>query len=816
MPELLRLRTLQFEFSVWSNDIERRQQVYKRTLEKRAPSFSQATFHSRSHVRFSPPVVILDQFVLGQIENLEAHPDPNKIEELPLNESLFFENTQYQFEWIFFLPTKYARLTHRSKRINDAFRFVPERAGLPARLTGNISTGNDVGWLLLPLEFEENGQTNRSNISLEILPTKMILHQDLSAMYQVIDQTFPLWRFSLVEKTEQDAAKGMQRGHFPLMWLANFSQLHERLELGLKVIAQAPHSRLQPQVFFNKAARLKGRIPHKLEARINEDFATRQYNKRYQVRKKQLSVDTPENRFIKMVITQSKKQLEIFERGLRKNNEAPENQRLSDAFLNELHSWQEPLRKLTNQSFFKEVGGYTSSNRESLVLQQKTGYSLVYRVWQELKFYLDIFSNQSSVSMKSVAEIYEIWCFLCIKRILETELDFILETSNKVTLTLNDFFEYQLKDGFVGAFEFTRDDGVKAKLAHEPRFSKQGKNIRSYLVTQKPDIVLEVTLPKTNRKNSGKKFIWIFDAKYQIKKDSGGFDADNNETTDYVPDEAINQMHRYRDALIHLSQSAGPQEKDSESLVSQKSRPVFGAFALYPGFFDQRSEKNPYSDAIEEIGIGAFPLLPNSCDTWLTNFLREQIGASLQYPIEAMAENLYVKEAARIPHYGMSQKLYSDLTMTIALGRRENREDAYFEKFKQNSAQWYHLPQNLFLTKYGRHIASEIRYLAIADVGDDRSAHVQISRVWPIKHVSLVTRAEMTTEQTGRSSKSNESYYLFELGRPLLLSAMIQGVPNHPFDASIKLTQLKHLVNAKVFNELPSVYEEILARGNSN
>ncbi|WP_245609105.1 DUF2357 domain-containing protein [Vibrio rhizosphaerae] len=56
-----------------------------------------------------------------------------------------------------------------------------------------------------------------------------------------IDKVYPLWRFSLVEKTEQDAATSQQRGHFPLMWLANFTVLRKRFEQGLQVICAAPH-----------------------------------------------------------------------------------------------------------------------------------------------------------------------------------------------------------------------------------------------------------------------------------------------------------------------------------------------------------------------------------------------------------------------------------------------------------------------------------------------------------------------------------------------------------------------------------------------
>ncbi|MDF1622057.1 MAG: restriction endonuclease-like protein [Pseudohongiella nitratireducens] len=844
MPELIRLQTPDFEFSVWANDISQRLSVYQNTMAHRAS----ANHVQPSYVlRFAPAVELSNAIEpqglvadsLGKSELNESGLVANglaKHAELTLNSPLFFENTQYQFELVFLSEVSNARLTHRSQSVNEAFRFSPEiktsRGLMPARLTGTINTGNDVGWFRLPLTIELNGKTQTQHIAFEVLPTKMALHQDLPAMYQAIDKDYPLWRFSLVEKTEQDAATSQQRGHFPLMWLSNFAALRERFEQGLTVICAAPHSRLQQKVANIKAAKLKGRLPHKLAEQVKQDFANGQYDKRYAVKKKQLSVDTPENRFIKMAVSKSKRQLAEFEQKLRQSNQAPERQRLSDSFMNELHNWQLPLQKVLGQSFLKEVGVYTGLSRESLVLQQKTGYSAVYRIWQELKFYLDVFGNQSSISMKSVAEIYEVWCFLCLKQILEHDLGFELMENGATKLAQNDFFEYQLKDGFAGAFRFKRSDGVIARLAHEPKFTKKGESIRSYLVNQEPDIVLEVTLPKSASSGASeeKQFIWLFDAKYRIKTDKNRFDdsTEDIESTDYVPDDAINQMHRYRDALIRLSEPR-LSESPSSSIVSQptkKSRPVFGAFALYPGFFDQATKPNPYAAAIEEVGIGAFSLLPSQTESrysghqWLLEFLQAQIGTApntqtgqvkeATYPVAVMAERLYVQEAARIPYYGMRQVLYPDLTMTVALGGQRGRHNGYFEKFEQGSAQWYHLPQSTFLQKFKQHIAEEICYLALAFTSGTQSSTKKIDKLWPVKRVTVLPRYAITEDQAGKQSGSVEPYYLFELGKPLSLQTPVTNVPHRPMKNSMKLTTLTRLESVSKFAYVDKVYEEAM------
>lgn len=833
MPELLRLQTPDFEFSVWTNDISARANVYRETIEKRANLLSAPS----PELRFLPAQRVQAEFfydattdspdssIAKPNEGIEATENvETKIESLKLNSPLFFENTQYQFEWVFFDKVTESRLVHRSQTINDSFRFASQRGQIPARLTGTINTANDVGWMRLPLQFVTQGKVHTQNISFEVLPTKMALHQDLPLMYKAIDDVFPLWRFSLVEKTEQDAAQSKQRGHFPLMWLANFSQLRERFEKGLKVICAAPHSRLQPTVAYIKAEKLKGRLPYKLGEKIKQDFANSLCDKRYRVEKKQLSVDTPENRFIKMAVTQCKRQLSGFEAKIRESNQAPERQRLSSSFLDEMHSWQQPLQKVLNQSFLKDVGHYSGLNRESLVLQQKTGYSAVYRVWQELKFYLNVFGNQSSISMKSVAEIYEVWCFLQIKSILEENLGFGSPLHRKPNLKKGVMDELKLINGDRGAFEFFRkEDGVRASLYHEKSYGRKTNDIRTFLLTHKPDIVLEIVFP------DGRKFVWLFDAKYRIesiktstkglflakpslkdkeKWNRADFQEKSNLTfkiQDGVPDDAINQMHRYRDALIQL---------DSKD---KKSRPVFGAFALYPGFFDQQEVCNPYRNAIDEIGIGAFALLPNNDGNtlgakWLIDFLKDQIGEARSqdstYSLKSVTEKLFIREPARIPFHGMRQVLYSDLVLTVNLGGQKGRKGNYFDAFTNGTANWYHLPKKTFDAKFKQHIAYELSYLGIASNSKLDSGTKRINKLWPVQNVQIKPRNEINSDIAGKDSDSTELCYLFQLGRPLSLQTCIEKVPHRPVRNALRLTTLRALQEAQIFKEIEPVYKE--------
>jgi len=792
MQTLICIETPEWELTISSQQLEARQSTYFNMLSQRGAKPPLSTLKIL-------PAISPEKITICAQESVLV--DGLPLSEVTLPDPLFFENAQYQFEWVFLQEgIERAFITHALQGVSDAFCFTPKRKHSAASLIGTINTGNDIGQLTLPLTYYIKGKKKQLKLSLEVLPTKMQLHNDLPAMYHRIDEAFPLWRFSLAEKTEQGAAKSQHRGNFPLLWLAQFKALRAPLEIGLKVIANSPHNRLQKKHVNIKADQLKGRLSNRLAEGVKADIANKNYDKRYQQQKQHLSVDTPENRYIKMVVIQCKLQLERMSQKLEAHNSKAETSyaRLSQHFLNELKEWQQPLIKMEKHSFLKEVGNFSGQHRESLVLQQKTGYSAVYKVWQDLKYYLDIFAKHSTVSMKSVAETYEVWCFLEIRTILLEVLGFQEKEQQKTKLKLNDYFELQLKDGLTGAgaFTFERADGLRAKLAHEPVFRRAGKHIRSFGVTQKPDILLEVTFPDS------KTCIWLFDAKYRIKTQNNRYDVDDIDCNDYVPDDAINQMHRYRDALIRVDE-----QKESRS----KSRPVFGAFALYPGFYDQENDENPYQSMIAEVGIGAFALLPSANgnkNSWLEAFLRHQLGTGIStYTTESIRDDLYVNEPARIPYSGMKQVLHHDLVLISKLG--ENREQEYVDNFNNGLAKWFHIPVSVFDQKFGKHIAQELRYLAVIT---DGKSPLEITMVYRIKKVMLSQRNEISAKQAGIkvSKVGGNGYWLLELGEAIPLDQAIQCDFTAGFRPSLKLAKLDDMQAANRFSDIVPIYERSL------
>jgi len=768
VPEVIRIYTADWNLSVWTKNISVPAERLASTLEARGkelPAGAVRLFPALKVSGVSPePINSIDE----------------KISELSIPEPVFFENRLYEFEFQFSGSSSAAcpEIIHWRTDVVDAFHSSGNS------LRGSINFGNDVGWFRLGLKFSNGQRETAQFLSFEVLPTKMDLAGDFAQIHRDIDSTYPLWRFSFAQKTEHELAKSRKpHERFPLLWLALFRSLRAELQEAVKLICRSPHARLLPQEKFLRPDRLKGRLTQRLEEQVTEQCRNGETHRRHRVATRRLSVDTPENRFVKMVITRCVKELSLFSHRARLNNAVPDREKLSQAFFDELESWQKPLEQRLAEPLFREVSSFNGLSGESLVLHHRAGYAKVYRVWQELKQYLDLFGRQAAISMKSVSELYEVWCLLEMRRML-IGLDFVEVESRKAALRTNGL-EKDLVDGMGTAFRFTRRDGLKIRLAHEPPFSVTSKldarGIYSWTTPQKPDILLEASFPDNSR------IRWIFDAKYRIAVEDGN--------DDLIPDDAINQMHRYRDALIHLS--AG------EDGVTEKSRPIVGAFVLYPGWFKEEAGTNPYAAAVESVGIGGFPLLPGRDNLWLKEFLLAKFGTSAVRTPDACEHLLH--ESVRIPPTGLQLEQYSDLTLAASLGSTAGRDRGYANRFLEGVAGWYHLPASTQeKRKIPRSVMREVHFCAVA-VHQPGTHDRFIDYLYDVKSVRLAKRCDLTIEQAGSIDPSNKNeYWLFELGpaRQLLCPIRIGGVRSFRF----RLTSASGLLSGKLWEQLEVRY----------
>ncbi|MCQ2397203.1 MAG: hypothetical protein MJ106_05855, partial [Lentisphaeria bacterium] len=126
---------------------------------------------------------------------------------------------------------------------------------------------------------------------------------------------------------------------------------------------------------------------------------------------------------------------------------------------------------------------------------------------------------------------------------------------------------------------------------------------------ERPDIVLRLTRNFYGDENY--RLTYLFDAKYRI---GGAYDNG----VSYPPQDAFDQMHRYRDAIYFQNNHA------DEGL----KREIIGGYVLFPGrgkLDDVRKSK--FMETISQVNIGAFPMMPcdDANESLLKDFLREII-----------------------------------------------------------------------------------------------------------------------------------------------------------------------------------------------
>ncbi|MFM5554036.1 DUF2357 domain-containing protein [Aeromonas veronii] len=806
MERLFTLQSSDWTLRIYANEktVRDRYQQLQETLEHHQQESDKTDLPASAGryeppvVRFSQPLSITDAHITDITNaNIGDHPFEQPIGQtlfLKLPTPLLFENCFYEFEWEFRhgidVDVDPPRLEHHLQRICESFRFK-SRPSYWA-LLGGFNTGNEVGSLALPFSYQPEsaiGKAARVQLTLwfEVYPVKLDIRRDVPRIHQVLDKQYPYWRFTLNSTTSQQGGRSQRKAEpFPLLWLAHFEALHQELERGIRQIINAPHSRLQSKTEYLQAARMKRPPRPKQAEQIRQDLDNG-IERRYRVERKQLTTDTPENRFIKFV-------LEHTRRMLQKLTQRGDRTLLSRAFFDRLKAWRKPLDQALAHPMMREIGPAALLHRESLVLQQKSGYSTVYRVWQQLRLYLDALGNDAVAGVRSMDQLYELWCVLEVRRIILT-LGFTEVKTPAFNFT-RDGWDTRLAEGMKYCWEYLRAaDGVKLKLAHEPIFHKTNKPVHSLLVPQKPDILIEATT------GSGDTFIWLFDAKYRVNNGT------QDDPRDRVPDDAINQMHRYRDALLY-------QQQDDPI----PSRPTFGAFALYPGFMSQQpGTKNPYQEEIDRIGIGAFALLPaedHSGSCWLQTFLEQKLGKSgeeFRYPA-IRSGHFYLEEPSRIATLGMQQVRHHDLTLIIPTAPENSRPASYFDTFRDGSARWYHTPAETIATRYDDQLMNEISYLAVATLAADGLTR-EVTRVWPVLTRRKLRREQLTEEQTGTplAEGNLNPYWLLELGPSISLLHPLTQLNAASFRVAMRLTRLADLQGELTgFSALPDYYGELL------
>lgn len=513
--------------------------------------------------------------------------------------AIFFDNTDYPI-WVEFKDyVKKAQFGSILQSENEKFTFRRQI------LAGFLNYGNEVGRSEIQLIYQVGAETRSFVFSFEVLSTKLNYHEHWKAIIEDIEQEYRMLSLDYMRRTFHGFSPDASGETPEIIWWSVFANEQKKFIKACKNIIDRPRHRLHGKETYKRADKLTF-VPSCIENELAEHRADCSHL--YRVEERVWTNDTKENRFLKFALGQITGRYEI----LKKRIEAIKN--ASDVMKEDMQATLATLKHLQRNPFFRTVGNYKGMNQESLVLQKATGYSQIYRTWSLLHRSYSLNDGIYRLQTKDIATLYEIWCFIEVSHIVKEKLHLSDEDiDHRNRMEMNGLFTWDLGKGEHSRILFKKDDIELAELVYNPK-STERENLSAGIkdwtvptVPQKPDIVLQLT---KNDLQEGMKMTYLFDAKYRIDgKDKNGVDV--------PPEDAINQMHRYRDAIYY---------KDYQSDALKKE--VIGGYILFPGDGEPAVvAESKFRKTIDEVNIGAFPLRPKDTHNrqLLERFIEELI-----------------------------------------------------------------------------------------------------------------------------------------------------------------------------------------------
>lgn len=559
----------------------------------------------------------------------------------------FFDNADYPI-WIEFKDyVKDAQFGSILQNDNDRFSF---RRHI---LAGFINYKNEIGRSEIQIIYKVDKETMAFRFGFEVLSTKLDYHEHWRTIVEDIEREYRMLSLDYMRRTFHGFSPDQNGEHPDIVWWSVFDGEQQKFIKACKSIIDRPRHRLHGEEVYLRADKLK-QTPNNIENRLAEHRKEPAYL--YRVEQHILSNDTQENRFLKFALHQISKRYE----DLRQRIEAVKT--ASGTMKSAMLATSETLKRLQHHPFFRTIGRFKGISQESMVLQKATGYSQVYRTWNLLRKAYSLNDGLYRLQTKDIATLYEIWCFIEVSHIVKAQLhldDEDVEHRNR--MEMNGIFSWELGKGEHSRILFRKDGVELAELVYNPKNAdKENDNVGMKdlvvpTVPQKPDIVLQLT---KNDLQQGMKMTYLFDAKYRID--------DKDKGVDVPPEDAINQMHRYRDAIYYKDYNANALKKE-----------VIGGYILFPGDGEPNDVAvSKFYKTIKEVNIGAFPLRPKDVENrkLLENFIDELI---------------HTKSYETIAHVIPQKGAYVEVGNRVLIGlvKEDNR---LFQAFMDGTATLYY------------------------------------------------------------------------------------------------------------------------------
>lgn len=498
--------------------------------------------------------------------------------------AVFFENTEYPIrvkplhEGVKILGLYIAG--HSSNAASDA-------SDEDSLLFGTLNFKNQVGRTDFKVVYTVKEELRSMDFRTEVLSYKLDYRTDMRQIINDIEQEYSMLCYSFLKQTYL-SFKANDSESTDLIWWQIFSQCFDEIIKATKTIINNPKRRLKAEVRHERAERLRN-----LSAETETEYSLFKNDPHHLYRTEDmfLSKDTVENRFLKYAIKEMHRRFSIVRVHIK--NSLKVNDETISLRISEM---DDTLSKLSNHPFFRQIGQFKGFTQDSLVMKRARGYRDIYKNWLLLQCGYELEDSMRHLEVKDISELYEIWCFIKVKNMVQQILG-EETTVNSSGRELTSGFIRQLVYGSKSEVTFKKGDVELATVSYNAQVEKEDAEIESaiddtktFTTIQRPDIVLR--LSKKNEQDIV--YTYLFDAKYRLNDK-------RIEGNDVPPSDAIDQMHRYRDAIYYA-------DRKSDEILKKE---IIGGYVLYPGNLNKMDFLSSYYHrSAEKIGIGAFPLRP--------------------------------------------------------------------------------------------------------------------------------------------------------------------------------------------------------------
>jgi hypothetical protein len=355
---------------------------------------------------------------------------------------------------------------------------------------------------------------------------------------------------------------------------------------------------------------------------------------------------------------------------------------------------------------FKKINDLAGNKSMSLVFQMAPGYKEMYKKYILLNKGLDLGDNLFKITPKKLHTLYEIWCYLKINKILSS-LVYEVEEYGILEYRDNGMYLSLLQDS-------------EAKMVYSNRKNKlelwYNKFYSSPTTNQRPDAVVHIR----NIDDKDPR-VYIFDAKYRLSTDGNGKAG--------PMEEDINIMHRYRDAIVSKMTNEFNYKYDT-----------FGAYVMFPYGNESEFKFHRFYKSIDEVNVGAFPMLPGSTKL-ITEHLKKIVGQS---HLEAKSRRVFVDEYDDYARF----KLENVMVVNV-------KDKIHLKAYKDNN--FYHIP-----AKSLSNVRLGVEYLAFYQSLKAFGDEAGIRYFAKIKDIIRYKRGDCS-EIPPRRGTENETYLRFNL-----------------------------------------------------